>query len=174
MPWDLDDSQFYLTHKFKNLTSELKIDDSNNSQFIPFMEEYIYSYLVRKLVLQDGDYGFHNLGIIHNKKENILYMAPNFDFEYAFLIDDYKENASANRYIIDTFKYVKKYYPKVYEKFSDKFSSFMDNNESEKIIKNVIGDNEDSKRFIDNYQDYLKWLNKVTPLKNRGNKGLNK
>lgn len=166
MPWDLDDSQFYLTHKFNKLANELDIDDSNNEMFAKLMDDYIYSYLVRKIVIQDSDYGFHNMGIIHNKKENILYMAPNFDFEYCFMIDDYKENLSANRYIVDTFKYVKKYYPKVFDKFSNKFEDFIEHKVPEQIIKTTVGDNEDSKIFIDSYNQYLTWLNKTSCLRN--------
>lgn len=79
-----------------------------------FIENYIYSYMVRKYLFADSDYCFSNIGILINKENNSFKMAPNFDLESATMLtinDDYLRK---------DFDFVVQYFPNIAIKFYNK------------------------------------------------------
>ena len=79
-----------------------------------FIENYIYSYLIRKYVFYDCDFYFHNVGILTNKEEGTFRMSPNFDFEFS-------SNLITNdKYLINDIRYVIQHYPNVAIRFYEK------------------------------------------------------
>lgn len=72
------------------------------------IEDYVYSYLIRRFILQDEDFYEYNGGILV-EDNNLQYI--NFDFEYIFYWKSSWPNIAA--YLT----FVKNNYPKVYEKF---------------------------------------------------------
>lgn len=150
-----------LDSKFKVFAYEENIKQENSELFVDFMRDYVYRYLVRKLVLCDRDFGFHNLGAVHNTKENTLTLAPNFDYEYTFLNMDIAHNKLGRKIRLDDLKFIKRYYPSVYRKFLTKYHEFVDENKYEVIINKAIGKGKKSQRFTKEYKSYLTSLNSI-------------
>ena len=124
-----------------------------------YEEDYIYSWLIRVLVLSDSDFRFYNLGLIHNTKDNTIRMAPNFDFEYCF--NDIREDVwtSTN---MNNLKFIASNYPNVYKKFVDKLEQLLtrENGKSRcrKILESVVGNEERAKPFLEDFRKRLREL----------------
>ena len=143
-----------LDSKFKHFSKEKHVQTGVKPE-IDFMREYVYNYLVRKFVLVDRDFGFHNVGIVHNAKANTLSLAPNFDYEYTFLHMELSRNKLFKNSRINDLKFVRKYYSSIYSKFLTKYREFVDENKYEDIIKGAIGGGKKSQRFTQEYKSYL-------------------
>jgi len=72
------------------------------------VEDYVYSFLVRRHILRDSDFYDSNSGIILNKETGSARYI-NFDFEYTF--------NSSRAYLEENLLYCKDTYPEVYAKF---------------------------------------------------------
>lgn len=110
-----------------------------------FIEDYIYSYLIRKYLFYDSDFYFQNVGIIMNDKDKTFRMSPNFDFELSSML------ITNEKYLANDIKYVIQHYPHIATKFYEKLKyliipteNFFGPNKSkfeEMIDESVYGDN---------------------------------
>ena len=74
--------------------------------------EYVYSYLVRGVLVGDRDFNERNFGYIYNEKTNEVTFAPNFDFELSF-----DRNAKSTRFVSENLEFIQKNYKEIYEAF---------------------------------------------------------
>jgi len=164
---DLDDNVYILARKMDRFAASKNIGDKYDEEILDSVtDQYVYDFLVRYEVLSDEDYGFHNMGLIYNEKDNSFRLTPNFDLEYSFMFNEERVNLVRKHFLDNNFKTAKKYQRKMYEKFVKKFNEFIsvgDNGMTkyEEIIYSVIGDNETSRKFTIEYGSYL---NKVSRL----------
>lgn len=79
-----------------------------------FIEDYLYSYLIRKYLFYDSDFYFHNVGVLINKENGTFRMSPNFDFELSSML------ITNERYLTYDIRYVIKNYPNVATRFYEK------------------------------------------------------
>lgn len=86
----------------------------NESQKEKIINDYVYSHLVRRVLLSDDDFGTRNCGILYNKK-TMQARLVNFDYEY---IADPKGDTRYNT--IKDIEYISKNYPELYRKFYNK------------------------------------------------------
>lgn len=84
-----------------------ELPNTCNNQII---EDYIYSFLIRKFVLQDGDFYEYNGGLLTQENGDIQYV--NFDFEHCF----FQYFGWPN--ITKSLTLVKEKYPHIYEDFN--------------------------------------------------------
>lgn len=49
-------------------------------------EDFVYSYLIRTLLLGDRDFTDRNYGFVYDSEKNRVYSAPGFDFELSFAV----------------------------------------------------------------------------------------
>lgn len=131
-----------------------------------FLEEYVYSFLIRRYVLADKDCWFNNFGIIINTKDNTFRLAPNFDFEYCFgFVHNVFKKQDFQECFVKDLEFARKQYPKVYEKFYNKFQEFIDIGKNKptcaRIIEKEIGSGKKSREFIEDYETHLKELNNL-------------
>lgn len=132
----------------------------NNNSKEKFIEDFIYSYLIRLYILNDIDYDTHNIGVLYDNKNKTYRMAPNYDFEYVFDFDFYDEH------IPDSFemdmRFVKSKNKHIYDKFTDKVSEFLSIKSNtpvfQEIITSVIGNDKHAKEFLDIYSERLEKL----------------
>lgn len=112
-----------------------------------FIEDYVYSYMIRRFVLKDGDFWLNNVGIIFNKEDKTFRMAPNFDFEYCFDEFDGWYNIKS---FLKNLKYIKEHYPKVYTKFITMFDKLVANNCEDfiHIMQENMGSSYKADKFI--------------------------
>lgn len=114
--YDVYQKKYLVSDKFRN-------EDANK-----VLEDFAYSYLIRKFILEDKDYKFRNIGLIVDKKNQRLKFAPNFDFEFVLdakisanilcdIDESLKYQLDNNWAIRNELKYIKIKYPKVFEKF---------------------------------------------------------
>lgn len=108
-------------HKYKNIIGEDAIRNDLNR----LCRDYAYSYLVRKLLLHDGDFDEVNAGVLI---ENGSLKYTNFDYECSFF--DYFVSPSYK----DTLEYVKRDYPDVYARF--RFITELTHKSLSEIIEN--------------------------------------
>ena len=148
-----------LDYKIKTYAKDVR--SKGEDVEIDFMSDYVYSYLMRKLVLVDRDFGFQNVGVVHNTKEGTLKLAPNFDFEYTFEMDKVINNKTFWKYRQEDLKYAQKYYPDTYRKFMNKYNEFVYDKQYENIIRNVIGNGKKSQNFALEYGKYLNHVSKI-------------
>lgn len=116
---------------------------------------YVYSWLIRRCLLCDSDFGMRNIGIIHNTKEGTIRLSPNYDFEWSFDMEESKKLETEAK--LSTLEFVANNYPHVYEKFTKKLDKFYANGRKNspcnQILTSVVGnDNVESKLFV-------KWFN---------------
>lgn len=167
----LYDSMETVVNKLRNALENyipqfLKIDKDPTEMINKYLENFVYSYMIRGYVLFDGDYGVKNLGIIHNTKKNEFYMSPNYDYE--FIMDPLGYEIKTRECFYKDRKYLEDNYPNVYKKFIDKFSSFTKVNGSEpefiKLIKSyraeMLGDAYEMSRYYSYLTDIAGCLNK--------------
>lgn len=83
------------------------------------IEEFLYTYFVRRYVLHDGDFNADNIGFLINK-ENKKIQLLNFDYEFAFDNDFLAGKVNLVRELKDNLSYLVKKYPRIYEKFIKK------------------------------------------------------
>lgn len=112
---DMDRDMYYqLPELYK--CSELK--DVDNKEIDNICEQYIYSYLVRRLILKDIDFSHTNCGFIKHENNKVDFI--NFDYEFCFdptsFVWDVYDNHDAERELLR----VKRSYPNVYKKFVKK------------------------------------------------------
>lgn len=131
-----------------------------------FLEEYIYSFLVRRYVLSDSDCWFNNFGIIVNNDSNTFRFAPNFDFEYSFSLINgvFKKGLFQSSFEYDL-DFLKNKYPHIYTKFCNKFNDFISRKESkpiyEQIFEKEVGNNGFVTEFLEEYNWHLNGLNDI-------------
>ena len=145
-----------LVEKLSFFSSRKNIEDKDNSMFADFVSDYCYSRMVRKYILSDSDYGYHNVGLIHNLEKNSFRLAPNFDLEWAFdFIDDRPTIFTRNKELKNDLYYLKVHQPKVLHKFTTNLQKLCSNGQYEKLITEVIGKNEISTKFVDRFGQHL-------------------
>ena len=89
----------------------------NQEDLTKVIEDYIYSFFVRRYVIKDMDFYDNNSGIIFNRETgSVKYI--NFDFEYGF-------NPS-KPHLEENLMYCLEYYPEVYDRFVSKVGDFYD------------------------------------------------
>lgn len=81
--------------------------------------EFIYSYLVREVLVGDRDFNERNFGYIYDEKTNEITFAPNFDFELAFFKD-----ARQSKYLGENLEYIKTHHKVVYDEFFERLNAF--------------------------------------------------
>ena len=78
--------------------------------------QFVETYLVRKLLINDTDFSHHNFGILINKQTQNISLAPNFDLEYGLN----KLNINSLLYSVpENMKFI-------YERYPDLIMSFME------------------------------------------------
>lgn len=127
----------------KNMVDEIaktlkkdKIVKKNPELEKQIIEDLIYSYLVRRLVLGDNDFGPWNYGLLRNK-ENQYVKFINFDFENSFFQNRIAECEFA-------IEYVMKEFPHIFEKFEHMLKNLYDAVEE---ILPTIEDEENKKNY---------------------------
>ena len=118
-------------------------DEYSEDQIERVIEDFVYSYLIRKLLLGDFDFIPVNVGIIENKEKGTLQLI-NFDFEGSF----------NGRYPLAKYDlmYCKDNYPKVYDRFVSKFMELYNGIES---LRNKCELDIDSMGCESNYEHLL-------------------
>jgi len=155
----MDENVKDLRVKLKYFTSHNNIDKHAEEMSKKFIEDYIYSMMIRKFVLCDDDCGFHNVGLIYNVEKNTVRMAPSFDFEYCFIFakDDHERRKEFAEFEEDL-KFVKVNYPHIFSKFTTKLRQIMAKKNEvtmlSKIVENEIGKDKKSKKFSSALEDY--------------------
>lgn len=92
-------------------------DEYNKDDLDKVINDYVYSFLVRRHILKDSDFHDFNSGIIFNREtKEVKYI--NFDFEYGFSLQ--RTNLE------DDLLYCAEYFPEVYERFATKVREFYD------------------------------------------------
>lgn len=111
-------------------------------------ENYIKTYLVRVLLLGDGDFNNRNYGFIYDFQKNEIMVNPNFDFEYAFAMETnefgfYKSNLN----------FIRNNYASIYNEFIKNLTKFISFNKKtdryfyEDIINSEIFDKTTTKMY---------------------------
>ena len=88
--------------EWKYFFSKSALHDPKTGKPIPLekrnklIESFIPTYFFRKYVIRDTDFGFHNIGIIHDRRNDSYKVGPNYDMERAFYsqttFDSYVQN----------------------------------------------------------------------------------
>lgn len=108
------------------------------------MEDFVYSYLVRNIVLRDIDFRDRNMGIIVNNDKK-TYQFINFDYEYCFEKPLIEYDTRYYNVVVHDMKFIQEAYSKVYEKFIKKTLELQNKfDELEKINYN----NESHKQYV--------------------------
>ena len=76
------------------------------------VREFLYSYLVRGVLVGDRDFNERNYGFIYDEKTNNVRFAPNFDFELAF-----DRNSRTTQYCVENLEFIRKKHPQLFEVF---------------------------------------------------------
>ena len=87
------------------------------------IEDFVYSFLIRKFVLKDGDVHAGNMGVFVDEDTMNIQGFVSFDFE-----DVLKINTDYHAYSHNQLKYVLLMYPKVFRRFRDKLESLLEIN----------------------------------------------
>lgn len=159
----------------KDFIREIEIEDKNPNfdtrQTIKQIKEgYVYSWLVRKCLLCDNDYGTHNIGIIHDLENNTIRLSPNYDFEWCFAPKLYDRIKDKDRE--SELDFVAYQYPDLYDKFCTKLDKFYakgkTNSPCNQIIKSVVGDDTfQARTFLRKFNNYQAQLLKRLPENSR-------
>ena len=75
-------------------------------------EDYVYTYLVRSLLLGDRDFKERNYGFILDREKNVVLTAPNFDLEFCF-----NRSAEHTLNVKENLEFIYKNYPEVLNRF---------------------------------------------------------
>lgn len=132
-------NMYYVSHKMFHFGTVDRSQFEEMKQNI--IGDFLYSYLVRRYVLDNRDIHGNNMGIMIRKDNLAMTFAPNYDFEktleYISIIDDTDT--------LDNMKYVRFTYPEIFKKFKDKTNDFKNKKTSdgkyifEDIIDVTIG-----------------------------------
>ena len=127
----------------RKMLASHEITKNNPELSQKLLDDFVYSYLMRRLVLGDHDCHPWNCGLLVNKKENYIKLV-NFDYENSFLQARIGECE-------DAIKFSKEKFPKVYEKYMFYVKNMI------KAVKQVIPDVEDTyhKNLIKNLRDNI-------------------
>jgi len=133
----------------KCFRDNILLDNMTDEEFAKmskkFKEDYVYSWMIRYLIMNDRDFYDNNVGLIYDKKNNEFRMSPNYDMEACMTnldMDVGTINNSCNIKFIDVM------YPQVFDKFVDRLQQLrsLSNGKSklQNIIESVVGDNSES------------------------------
>lgn len=162
----IDSVEYTVENLRKQMFSMMgKVPDENSEKFV---EDFVYSYLVRKYVINDHDFFHINAGVLSDESLQMQYL--NFDFEFCF----YSEFPNLRRGNIKQVKedliYVEKNFPRVYDIFVKKLNIFshelkrlINNNEIEylnKYHKFVV-----EEEIMDNVSNLEFLMRTLTPIK---------
>jgi len=121
-----DDEEFKTLRELKQTVPEWIINRNDwkkwqdNSGEYPqeYLDDFIYSFLVRHIILHDGDYNDNNLAnLIDN--ENGEKRLLNFDFEYAFDDIMFAGVSEFMKCLMTTLTELRKHNPGLYKRFID-------------------------------------------------------
>ncbi|MBO7218415.1 MAG: hypothetical protein J6V40_00355 [Clostridia bacterium] len=77
-------------NEWKHYLKKAALHDPKTGMPIPLekreklVESFIPTYFFRRYVLKDTDFGFHNMCIVHDKRNDSYKFGPNYDMERAF------------------------------------------------------------------------------------------
>ena len=108
--------------------------------------DFVKTYLARQLLLFDKDFTPHNFGILTNKENKEIKLAPNFDLEYC--INDLSNSEFVTR-IPENMQFI-------YDRYPDILSSFI--NKSRELISVKQNSKTDLQELLeqDNYDQNFK------------------
>ena len=107
-----DDAEQCIKYTLMQLVKDGKITEQ---RFNELMEEFIETYIYRKLILGDRDFKSRNVGLIRNTSTNEYSWLPNHDYELAFFTN------VGNAYIQSQLKRIASKYPNTLDKIMTKF-----------------------------------------------------
>ena len=134
-------------NEWKHFLSKSTMHDPNTgvpisqAQRGKLIESFIPSYFFRKYILGDTDFGLHNVGIVHNKKQGTYLIGPNYDMERAFY--DERSTDLFVDYFKDDLQSAMVTHPKAMEKFMARLQSI----ERQMLITPWLFKNIESKKY---------------------------
>lgn len=120
-----------------------------DEQIEKVVEDFVYSYLIRRILLGDFDFIPVNIGIIENKEKGTLQLI-NFDFEGTF----------NGRYPLAKCDliYCKNNYPEIYDRFLNKFMELYNGMEDLRCKRKL---NIDAMGCVSNYEHLLDTMDNI-------------
>lgn len=146
----------------------LEYTEETQSHIKECQEQYVYGWLIRNFVLSDWDYLMRNTGILVNKQDNYIRLAPNYDMEYSF--HNYKmPPEEMSKLMYRNVKFVSDYYPEIFVKFNNKLKDFVSYGKDDeqhrlcdKLVHSCVGNNKECEMGIVNVLDSN--LQKLLPI----------
>lgn len=105
-------------------------------------EEFVMSYLLRKIVFPDYDFAVYNSGIMINDEAGDIQLTPNFDMEgmlYDYIYSPYAPTVWSNRAIKNDLDYALTNYSDITNKFMWALKYNHENGEIKAILDKTIG-----------------------------------
>lgn len=140
---DLQSSLKYVTQTIKKIYQEENIDLTEN-KMKSHLEEFVKSYLVRICLLKDKDFSVNNNGFLINDKEKSIRYAPNFDFDFAFIIKEYNSLKDDLIFGVNNF-------PDVVDEFMKNLTEFTKKKDGVEVYKHLY----DEVKGTDRYRDFI-------------------
>lgn len=149
--------------KFRECKMKEISDFEFNILLNKFKDNYVYSWLIRYLIMNDRDFDLHNVGLIYNEEENSIRMAPNFDLEMCFTRLNLDVETSEN---LNSLKHIAFKYPNVLKKFTKKLQELQRKSKGKSEIRNLVervvgNDSENSEQMISDLQKRVKKIDKI-------------
>ena len=96
-----------------------EIKEVGKDQIDKICSQYVYSFLIRKLIFKDNDFSHTNCGILKHKDGTLDFI--NFDYEFCFDIIDFEDFGTfSDSKIEHILKTISKQYPDVLKEFIEK------------------------------------------------------
>jgi len=106
-----------ITYQLQDLYEIDELKGVKKEEIDKLVEQYVYSYLIRKFVFRDGDFAHTNCGFLKHENGKLDFI--NFDFEFCFDMLDFEEYLDEKE-IKREIKLANVMYPKVVKKFLKK------------------------------------------------------
>lgn len=150
---EIEESLKKLEERIKNMVEEIKYDYKVSGvayDIDQIKREYIKSYLIRDLLLDDSDFSDScNYGIIYNEQEKKFENTLNFDFECigVYVSGRTYWSETSKTEILKNLKFIKENYSDIYEEFKKKLKEFarLDAGLWDKVYEKLITNNKREK-----------------------------
>lgn len=124
---DLEESIEYFCRLVKKAYEKEEIQ-LTEIQLKEHIKEFVKSYLVRVCLLKDLDFNIRNCGLLFNDKEKQARLAPNFDFELCFRLQEVKN-------LKNDILYVSNEFPEIFDEFMKNLAGFTNKKDGVELYK---------------------------------------